>query len=206
MHSIILIMIVRNNSIKTVEFSNLLGRSCQADNDCQYIPNAICIDKICVCKPDTFAVTSSACTHLLKTYCSSSADCDVEASHCFENKCQCKPDWAALTDMMCVRRKYSLSYSSVVKKTTHDCSAGSALYYCENTIDCGPPWRLTCYQKHCVCNANHIALNALTCLPVLNGTCWRDDQCMTKNSHCDGSWCQCKPGFVSVATNMCVLS
>ncbi|KAH0557202.1 hypothetical protein KQX54_001496 [Cotesia glomerata] len=101
--------------------------------------------------------------------------------------------------MMCVKRKYSLFYSSVVKKTTHNCSADSALYYCENNIDCGVPWRSTCYQNHCVCNANHIALNALTCLPVLDGTCWKDDQCMTKNSHCDGSWCQCKPGFVSVS-------
>ncbi|KAH0557203.1 hypothetical protein KQX54_001530 [Cotesia glomerata] len=165
---------------------NLLGTSCQADYDCQYIPNAICIDKICVCKPNTFALTPSACTHLLNTSCSSSADCDVEASHCFENKCQCKPEWVALTDMTCVEH--------------------SAVYDCKEDFECGETWRTRCHQNKCVCNANHIAVSELTCLPILDGTCWRDDQCMTKNSHCDGSWCQCKPGFVSVAKNMCVLS
>ncbi|XP_044593997.1 multiple epidermal growth factor-like domains protein 10, partial [Cotesia glomerata] len=167
-------------------YPNLLGTSCQADYDCQYIPNAICIDKICVCKPNTFALTPSACTHLLNTSCSSSADCDVEASHCFENKCQCKPEWVALTDMTCVEH--------------------SAVYDCKEDFECGETWRTRCHQNKCVCNANHIAVSELTCLPILDGTCWRDDQCMTKNSHCDGSWCQCKPGFVSVAKNMCVLS
>ncbi|KAH0562690.1 hypothetical protein KQX54_000624, partial [Cotesia glomerata] len=157
----------------------LLGRSCETDYDCQYISNAICIDKICVCKPDTFALTSSACTHLLNTYCSSSADCDVEASHCFENKCQCQPDWVALTDMMCVRR--------------------SALFHCKKTIECGELWHSRCYQNKCVCNSKHIAVNKLTCLPVLDGNCWRDDQCMTENSHCHNYRCQCKLGFVSVS-------
>ncbi|XP_044593801.1 prion-like-(Q/N-rich) domain-bearing protein 25 [Cotesia glomerata] len=166
--------------------SKLLGRSCETDYDCQYISNAICIDKICVCKPDTFALTSSACTHLLNTYCSSSADCDVEASHCFENKCQCQPDWVALTDMMCVRR--------------------SALFHCKKTIECGELWHSRCYQNKCVCNSKHIAVNKLTCLPVLDGNCWRDDQCMTENSHCHNYRCQCKLGFVSVAINMCVMT
>ncbi|CAD6230236.1 GSCOCG00006715001-RA-CDS [Cotesia congregata] len=161
-----------------------LGGVCATDRDCKSIPHGICIDKKCACKPDTFALTPSACTHLLNTNCSSSADCDVDASHCFENKCQCKPDWAALTDMMCVRR--------------------SGLYHCDTAIDCGEPWHSKCSQNRCVCNANHIAVNELTCLPTLGGNCWRDDQCMTEKTHCIDFKCQCRPGFVAVATNMCV--
>ncbi|XP_044593996.1 neurogenic locus notch homolog protein 1-like [Cotesia glomerata] len=95
-----------------------LGSACATDRDCKNIPNAICIDDKCVCKPETFALTPSVCTHLLNTNCLSSNDCGIDASHCFENKCQCKPDWAPLTDIMCVRRKYRLFYSLFVKKTS----------------------------------------------------------------------------------------
>ncbi|KAH0557201.1 hypothetical protein KQX54_001432 [Cotesia glomerata] len=161
-----------------------LGSACATDRDCKNIPNAICIDDKCVCKPETFALTPSVCTHLLNTNCLSSNDCGIDASHCFENKCQCKPDWAPLTDIMCVRR--------------------SGLYHCNDEIDCGVLWHSKCFQNKCVCNAKHIAVNALTCLPTLGGTCWKDDQCMTEKTHCVDFKCQCKPGFVSVAVNMCV--
>ncbi|CAD6227285.1 GSCOCG00006073001-RA-CDS [Cotesia congregata] len=163
-----------------------LGGACATDRDCKNILNAICIDKICVCKPDTFALTPSACTHLLNNKCLSSADCGVDASHCFENKCQCMPQWAAVTDTMCAKR--------------------STLFYCDKTIDCGGSWNSKCSQNRCVCNANHIAVNELTCLPTLGGNCWRDDQCKTENTHCNDFKCLCKPGFVSVAMNMCVAS
>ncbi|CAD6208177.1 GSCOCG00010431001-RA-CDS [Cotesia congregata] len=166
--------------------SATLGDACATNLDCKNIPNAICIDKKCACKLDTFALTPSACTHLLNTNCSSSADCGIDASHCFENKCQCISDWTAITDTICAKR--------------------FELYYCNDALDCGEPWHSKCSQNRCVCNANHMAVNELTCLPILGGPCWKDDQCMTKNTHCIDFKCQCKPGFVSVATNMCVAS
>ncbi|XP_044594130.1 prion-like-(Q/N-rich) domain-bearing protein 25 [Cotesia glomerata] len=164
--------------------SATLGGACATDRDCKNITNAICIDEKCACKPDTFALTLSACTHVLNSTCSSSADCGIFASHCFENKCQCISDWAPLTDTSCAKR--------------------STLVYCEDALECGEPWHSKCFQNRCVCNVKHIAVSELTCLPTLGGNCWRDDQCMTDNTHCIDFRCQCKPGFVSVAINICV--
>ncbi|XP_074106815.1 uncharacterized protein LOC141532385, partial [Cotesia typhae] len=161
-----------------------LGGACVINFDCRNIPNAICIDKKCACKPDTFALTPTACTQLLNTTCSSSADCGIEASHCVQNKCQCRPHWVEMTDILCARR--------------------SLLYHCDNALDCGEPWNSKCFKNRCVCKKNHAAVNQLTCLPTLGGSCWRDHQCMTDNSHCLDFQCQCKPNFVSVAVNMCV--
>ncbi|KAH0534683.1 hypothetical protein KQX54_006802 [Cotesia glomerata] len=121
-----------------------------------------------------------------KKSCLSSTDCGIVASYCFENKCQCISDLVALTDTMCAKR--------------------SGLYHCDDALDCGEPWHSKCSQNRCVCNANHIAVTGLICLPSLSGNCWRDDQCMTDNTHCIDFICQCKPGFVSVAINMCVAS
>ncbi|KAH0557278.1 hypothetical protein KQX54_002693 [Cotesia glomerata] len=161
-----------------------LGGACATDRDCKNITNAICIGKQCVCTPDTFALTPSACTHVLNSTCSSSADCSIFASECFENKCQCIPDWAPLTDTSCAKR--------------------STLVNCKDQLECGEHWHSKCFQNKCVYNVKHIAVSERTCLPTLGGNCWRDDQCMTDNTHCIDFRCQCKPGFVSVAINMCV--
>ncbi|CAG5079081.1 Protein of unknown function [Cotesia congregata] len=163
-----------------------LGGACGTNYDCKNIPNAICIDNKCACKPDTFALTPLACTHLLNTDCSSSDDFGINESHCFENKCQCISNWMAITNTMCANRL--------------------GLYYCDTSLYCGGPWNSQYFQNRCVCNANHTAVNDLTCLSTLGGNCWRDDQCMTENTQCIDFKCQCNPGFVSVAINMCVKS
>ncbi|XP_074106805.1 uncharacterized protein LOC141532377 [Cotesia typhae] len=152
-----------------------LGSACVINRDCKNISNAICIDKKCACKPDTFALTPLACNQLLNTTCSSSADCGIETSHCDLNKCQCKPDWMAITDTLCAKR--------------------SLLYHCDNALDCGEPWHSKCFQNRCVCNEHHIAVNELTCLPTLGGACWRDDQCMSDNTVCINYKCRCKHGL-----------
>lgn len=49
-------------------------------------------------------------------------------------------------------------------------------------------------NNKCVCRANNIAVNE-RCLPIVNGFCWKNETCGTKNSICIDSTCQCKPGF-----------
>lgn len=78
---------------------------------------------------------------------------------------------------------------------------------CHDRIDCNDPLRADCSDNNkCVCKSNHIASNNSTCLPLLDGFCWKNSQCITENSVCFYNSCQCKSDFLRVSNNLCVLS
>lgn len=79
------------------------------------------------------------------------------------------------------------------------------LYTCSENLDCGDPWHNICSgDKKCICNNNNIAINKFTCLPLLEGYCWVDHQCVTKNSKCFDYRCKCIQSFRAVSDNLCV--
>ncbi|CAG5075736.1 Protein of unknown function [Cotesia congregata] len=53
---------------------------------------------------------------------------------------------------------------------------------CNNSLDCSDPWHAQCSNKKCICTTNHIAINNVTCYPILGGYCWLQRQCLTVNS------------------------
>lgn len=79
------------------------------------------------------------------------------------------------------------------------------LYHCDDNTECSDLWHSRCsYDGRCICKLNNIAINNSTCLPTLDGYCWRNDQCMPENSACIHYRCSCKSNFIVVAGNMCV--
>ncbi|KAH0561288.1 uncharacterized protein LOC123265410 [Cotesia glomerata] len=123
------------------------------------------------------------CAPLLNTSCRHD-ECKIESSHCIERKCQCKPGYSAVSTNQCVKT--------------------SSLYSCTDISHSADSWHFDCSkEKKCVCKANNSAINNLSCLPVLGGICWKDDQCVTQNPICVDFRCRCKSGFILVSHNMC---
>ncbi|CAG5073513.1 Protein of unknown function [Cotesia congregata] len=79
-----------------------------------------------------------------------------------------------------------------------------AISSCSDDVECGEPWHGECSSgKKCSCKENNVAINVSTCYPLLNGLCWCDEQCVTKNSICLDYHCLCETGYIPVANNLC---
>lgn len=74
---------------------------------------------------------------------------------------------------------------------------------CINSLDCMDPWHAQCSNKKCICTTNHIAINNITCYPLLGGYCWIQRQCLTPNSECVDYQCRCKKNFFPLSDNLC---
>ncbi|XP_074095247.1 uncharacterized protein LOC141524953 [Cotesia typhae] len=162
-----------------------LGQPCKSDINCKLIRKGTCSQtKICVCKPNTFALDKMTCLPTLNTYCMSD-ECQIEFSHCHSNRCQCKPGYSEVSAYQCMKTQ--------------------SLHPCTDVSDCVEHFHFDCSEdKKCVCKVNNIAINNSTCLPNLNGYCWKQDQCVVLNAECIDFRCQCKSGSYSVSTNMCI--
>ncbi|CAG5083399.1 Protein of unknown function [Cotesia congregata] len=165
--------------------SSMLGKRCNISKDCSMIKNSICSsDKICVCPPNYSAVGSYFCTPTINAACSNDIQCSNNLFRCVDGKCQCNSGYTAISVNKCMKT--------------------SLIYSCEKTSECSDSWHWNCATNgKCVCHVDNMAINNSTCLPSLNGYCWREDQCMAENSVCTDYRCQCKPNFVAVANNHC---
>ncbi|XP_014298521.2 fibrillin-1-like isoform X2 [Microplitis demolitor] len=163
-----------------------LGKSCSTNLDCEFIQNSKCsVNKICICDANTFALSQDLCVPILNGFCFSDNQCKFNGFHCIDNKCQCKPDFSSISSSQCM--------------ATH------LLHSCEDSTDCSEPWHAECSDDHkCICRSNNIAMSRSMCLPLLDGYCWRDDQCQTGNSICENFRCACGSDFVPVSNNLCV--
>ncbi|XP_074115393.1 uncharacterized protein LOC141538032 isoform X2 [Cotesia typhae] len=166
--------------------STMLGKRCTTSKDCSMIKNSICSpDKICICPSKYFVVDNYVCTPTINATCFSDIQCSNNLFHCLDGKCQCKSGYTAI---------------SVDK-----CMETSLMYSCRDISECSDSWHWNCATSgKCVCHENNIAINNSICLPFLNGFCWRDDQCLVKNSVCSDFRCHCKREFVAVANNHCM--
>ncbi|KAH0534452.1 hypothetical protein KQX54_004014 [Cotesia glomerata] len=166
--------------------SRTLGSQCITSKDCSMINYSICSsDKICICPPNYFAVDRYFCTPLINATCLNDLECLNDLFHCVDDKCQCKSGYTPISVDRCMETRF--------------------MYSCEETSECSDSWHWNCATSgKCVCRVDNIARNNSTCLPSLNGYCWRDDQCMAENSVCTDYHCRCKPHFVAVANNHCV--
>ncbi|KAH0546299.1 hypothetical protein KQX54_008060 [Cotesia glomerata] len=109
--------------------------------------------------------------------CKSAYDCDkISFSKCSENnKCVCEAGFIAFDSLTCLSPQLSGS--------------------CTSDNDCNYTMHAKCADNNkCECRANNVAVNG-RCLPVVNGFCWKNETCATKNSICIDSTCQCNPGF-----------
>lgn len=148
-------------------------------------------------------------------YCTSNDQCHGSLYDCVNNKCQCKQDYTSVSADQCTASAFNLFdehkfisfYYSLINLiylfkyffTAH------LLYSCTYDSECSDPWHSHCsYHGKCVCRSNNIAVNRATCLPILNGSCWRDDQCTIENSICIDFRCVCELNFIAVAKNLCI--
>ncbi|CAG5093656.1 Protein of unknown function, partial [Cotesia congregata] len=109
--------------------------------------------------------------------CKSAYDCDkIKFSKCSENnKCVCEAGFIAFDSSTCSSPQLSGS--------------------CTSDNDCNYVMHAKCGGNNkCVCRANNVAVNE-RCLPIVNGFCWKNETCATKNSICIDSTCHCNPGF-----------
>ncbi|XP_074098774.1 prion-like-(Q/N-rich) domain-bearing protein 25 [Cotesia typhae] len=162
------------------------SRFCRVDRDCLDFGNSRCsLNNICICKENNFAFNNQTCYSILNGVCSHDEECEKNF-YCVDFKCQCKP-----------------FFSSV---SIHECKETDLLYSCNDNSECSDSWHAKCSnRKKCICNVNNIAVSNTICLPILDGYCWRDDQCMAGNSICDDFRCKCRPNFVAIADNLCTL-
>ncbi|XP_014299519.1 prion-like-(Q/N-rich) domain-bearing protein 25 isoform X2 [Microplitis demolitor] len=171
-----------------------LGKACKTDSNCSMITNAICSHyKICTCFASYYALSELACAPIIGGYCENSNHCfhrnndpfSHDPYNCINNECQCNPNSTSISDSQCIDT--------------------SLLHSCNGDADCADLLHAQCYlnKKKCVCKHNNIALNKLTCFPLIGGYCTADYQCMADNTVCIDNQCQCKPNSVFVAQNSC---
>ncbi|XP_057336515.1 cysteine-rich with EGF-like domain protein 2-B [Microplitis mediator] len=132
-----------------------------------------------------FAVYEIRCLPTLSGFCLNDNDCYSDSFRCTDNQCQCKSNYTGVSVDKCVE--------------THLVSS------CTDVSECSDSWHSACsLEGKCICALNNIATKTSTCLPILNGYCWKDDQCMVMYSVCNNFRCQCKPNFIAVANNLCM--
>ncbi|XP_057324142.1 prion-like-(Q/N-rich) domain-bearing protein 25 isoform X1 [Microplitis mediator] len=165
-----------------------LGMPCKSAMSCSLIKNSICSkDKICICDYNLLAENELMCKPMIDEFCLIDEHCSVANLRCFDNKCQCQENYSPASDSQCVET--------------------SMLPNCHERTDCNDPLRTDCSENNkCVCKSNHIASINSTCLPLLDGFCWKSSQCSIENSVCIDNSCQCKPHFLRVSKNLCVQS
>ncbi|XP_057341498.1 protein draper-like [Microplitis mediator] len=187
---------VENKCQCTIGYSSLLeehrcirrslGKFCVSNADCKDLKNSKCSvgDNVCVCNDDNFAFNRSTCTPVINGFCSSDESCEFNGFTCIENKCQCKPNFLLLSPDTCVKKQL--------------------LFSCNDTSECSEPWHALCSKdKKCVCKSNNVALSTSSCSPILDGYCWKNDQCVAENSICVNFRCECKRDFIAVSKNHC---
>lgn len=161
----------------------ILGRACTKNSQCNLLQNAICVSNVCVCRRNHFAFNKISCVPVLNRVCSKNSQCSGDFFHCLDGRCQCTPGFTAVSLDKCVRTE--------------------SLFSCSDTTECSDIWHSECSTGKCVCKSNNIAIGNSTCLPILHGYCWRDDQCTAESSACIDYRCACKPGFTEIAVNSC---
>lgn len=83
--------------------------------------------------------------------------------------------------------------------------SANSRYSCKNKYDCSDLWHShRSRERKCVFKSNNVAINNSTCLPILDGYCWRNDQCAVENSFCSNYRCACKSHFLAIAKNQCI--
>lgn len=84
-----------------------LGKSCEKDEDCEYIENSICsVNKICVCDVNYYALNKYTCVASLNAHCLKDEECHMDFSFCSNNICKCKPNTAAISSNQCMMSEY----------------------------------------------------------------------------------------------------
>ncbi|XP_044578999.1 prion-like-(Q/N-rich) domain-bearing protein 25 [Cotesia glomerata] len=165
-----------------------LGSSCETDHDCSNIKYSKCShDKICVCLETYYALDNGfICVPGIGGYCSGDIDCAFANFRCFSSLCKCQPGYVSVSDNQCVLKSSAIS--------------------CDMGIECGEHWHSDCSLDHtCFCKSNNTQVNQATCSPILGGACFKDDQCVVKNSICTSFHCRCNEAeFKAVAINMCI--
>ncbi|XP_057336478.1 uncharacterized protein LOC130675039 [Microplitis mediator] len=153
--------------------------------DCKHIENSKCsTDNVCACKMNYFAPDKFCCIPTLNGFCSHDVDCYDDSLHCSNNQCLCESNHTAISVTQCVQ--------------THLLSS------CNDVTECSDSWHSSCSKEgKCICALTNIAVSLSTCLPILNGYCWKDNQCQVENSVCIDFRCKCEQDFIAIANNLC---
>ncbi|KAH0554892.1 hypothetical protein KQX54_013675 [Cotesia glomerata] len=162
-----------------------IGKACKLDEDCDFIKNAKCADNVCQCRDKYFGKSDFLCSPIIGGRCSHKSECFFNNLECIDGQCQCSEGLSAISSSQCL--------------TT------SLMFSCQHVSECADTSHFECLNNKCVCKADdNISLSGAMCLPLLGGICWKNDQCIPENSACIDFKCQCNPGYIAAAKNLCV--
>ncbi|CAG5093662.1 Protein of unknown function [Cotesia congregata] len=187
-----------NNEPCAVENSDCIDKMpCKHDIDCVDMKNSECyMKKFCHCTENSIKLNETFCAPLLGGYCSNDRQCVPDNSLCVDNLCQCKTNFAPIAHYNSVNNYQTMLLLSVPLGR-----------YCRADSECIDKKHRECSRDNkCVCKPNHISVNESTCLPVLDGFCITDDDCQPENSFCSNYYCRCKPDFLAISGDLCVLN
>lgn len=190
-----------------------LEMPCKHDIECANIKNSECyMNEFCGCTENAIKLNETLCAPLLGGYCSNDRQCVPDNSLCVDNLCQCRSNFAPIAQFKCIFGKKSFSNyfhssSSVDNYETMLPLSVPLGRFCRADFECIDKEHRECSRDNkCVCKPNHISVNESTCLPVLDGFCITDDDCQTENSYCFNYNCRCKPDFLAISGDLCILS
>ncbi|XP_008547778.1 prion-like-(Q/N-rich) domain-bearing protein 25 isoform X1 [Microplitis demolitor] len=175
------------------------GEPCAAEN-------SVCMNQTCQCKEGFKFIPDNYC---VKTYlgmpCQKNQDCEeIRNAKCSEDKeCVCELNAIKLNQSMCI----SLINGS-----------------CENDQECAPENSI-CMNNECQCKLNYVPTHknqceqvtlgkpcekTLNCRDVWHETCSEDKRCVYEhcyvdNSYCPAYNCKCRPNYIEISKNQCVL-
>lgn len=82
--------------------------------------------------------------------------------------------------------------------------AGLVKLPCDHDRDCSGVKYIHCsLDKVCSCKPNYVPLGRTKCVGLIGEICDSDDECISYNSVCVNSICQCPPGFYAPTKYQC---
>ncbi|XP_008560128.1 prion-like-(Q/N-rich) domain-bearing protein 25 [Microplitis demolitor] len=207
----------------------VLNEYCYNNSDCA-VENSTCVDNKCQCQNEFISQSNNQCIipFLSSLSCDNDAHCSniINDTKCADNKkCACKKNYIAVNDIKCAStalNEYCNNHSEctignstcIDGKCQHTNNYGSSKQTkpaglgetCRDNFDCEIIVNGICSPEYniCICSQNNLALNKLTCTPIVGEFCTNDSQCLFHSSYCIDFTCQCRPNLTPVSAIQCV--
>ncbi|CAF0767304.1 unnamed protein product [Didymodactylos carnosus] len=213
---------MRSTTSTTIIYDSVLGYRCDSNQNCNgLVTSAICVNRICVCKPGYEADGIMNCRpitgiRLLGDHCSTHSQCKSIATDrskvCMSNRCSCTEGYLPIDSYRCIKDFEPL-------RTTHSPSTEAVGYgsYCQQDLDCQRSSLLMiCRQSSCLCIEGYVPLGKYICynmgsyftdfqISLLGGSCVNTVNCQGVNAICENGECSCRKGYFPVDKWTCLM-